>query len=263
MSSSFVYSNPGTKTWTNRWCVGIFIASQDITVKQISFDAPVNSHSDVILRIFGSANQSDVLYSWEQNTNNRLFDVNLTFKKDKVYYIGFCCPSGAMLQGDKGSQTMTVDGASINHDASIIYVGNSEHVDPFSTTSKNRMVSLTIIGESLSHQIFVSSSEDGITFSEYVEYDSLSIPQSRYLKFRAKLSGGEQVGEVSTFEFDQSKPETEVELGEFLESIGSNIQFKTVHNQPMIVASDIEGAKTFEASIDKTQWKQITRLIVK
>jgi alpha-tubulin suppressor-like RCC1 family protein len=112
-------------------------------------------------------------------------------------------------------------------------------------------------------EVLVSYSDDGIHFSEYVSFNSDDLPQARYLKFKVVLSGGVQEGEISTFEFDQSKPETTVEIDDFLESVGSNIRYKTLYNYPMTRDVSHADGELYEVTIDKTQWKKITKLLIK
>jgi hypothetical protein len=109
----------------------------------------------------------------------------------------------------------------------------------------------------------VASSDDGIVFSSFTAFNPSAIPQKRFLKFRAGFSGGVTEGDVSTFEFDQSKPETKVALNEFLESVSTNVKFKTLYSQSMIRdVSHVDG-KLFTATVDKTKFKKITKLEVK
>lgn len=124
-------------------------------------------------------------------------------------------------------------------------------------------VTATPSGVRMDVKVEICFSEDGISFSNWTDFDPNSVPQSRFLKFRANFSGGVQEGEVSTFEFDQNKPETKLLINEFLESVSTNIKFKTVYNQPMIQDVSYVDGKLFEATIDKTKWKSIAKLLVK
>lgn len=114
-----------------------------------------------------------------------------------------------------------------------------------------------------STDIEVATSDDGILFSEYVTFNPSVPPQKRYLKFRAKVSGGAQEGKTSTFEFDQSKPETKVKLTEFLESVSTNIKPKTSYTEALIQDASHTDGKLFTANVDKTIFKKITKLEVK
>ncbi|ECP9029747.1 hypothetical protein FU976_07995 [Campylobacter jejuni] len=109
----------------------------------------------------------------------------------------------------------------------------------------------------------VSSSDDGITFGAYEEYSKDKIPQKRYLKFRATFSGGAQEGKISTFEFDQTKPETKVALNEFLESVDTNVKLKTLYAQEMVKDDSYVEGKLFTATIDRSRFKKVIKLEVK
>lgn len=118
-------------------------------------------------------------------------------------------------------------------------------------------------GISQAVDVYVSYSTDGVIFTDYELFNPLSAPQARFLKFKTEISGGLQEGEVFTFEFDQSKPETTVELDDFLESVGSNIRYKTLYNYPLTRDVSHADGELYEVTIDKTQWKKITKLLVK
>jgi hypothetical protein len=140
-----------------------------------------------------------------------------------------------------------------------MYIGNHTNTNGIYET----VIPFNILGPSSQTIVYVAQSDDGINFGEFVRFDEESLPQARYLKFRAEISGGVQEGEVFTFEFDQNKSETTVELDDFLESVGSNIRYKTVYNHPMTRDVSHADGELYEVTIDKTQWKKITKLLIK
>lgn len=111
-------------------------------------------------------------------------------------------------------------------------------------------------------KIEVSASDDGITFSPYTFFDSNSLPQKRFLKFRVTISGGAQVGDKKVFEFDQTNPETKLVLNEFLSSVGSDVKVNTVYKIDGIKNDNYTDGVLFEIPVDRTKYKSITKIEV-
>lgn len=111
-------------------------------------------------------------------------------------------------------------------------------------------------------RVEVSTSDDGITFGPYTFFDSKSLPQKRYLKFRATISGGAQVGDKKTFEFDQASPESKLVLNEFLSQVGSDVKVNAIHKTDGIQNETHTDGKLFEIPIDRTKYKSITKIEV-
>lgn len=111
-------------------------------------------------------------------------------------------------------------------------------------------------------RIEVSASDDGITFGSYAFFDPSNLPQKRFLKFRAIIDGGTQMGEKKTFQFDQSNPETKLALNEFVSSINTNVQVNTVYKIDGIKNDNYTDGVLFEIPVDRTKYKSITKIEV-
>ncbi|PGC56728.1 hypothetical protein COM24_07915 [Bacillus toyonensis] len=109
-------------------------------------------------------------------------------------------------------------------------------------------------------KIEVSTSDDGITFSPYTFLDPNSLPQKRFLKFRATISGGAQVGDKKVFEFDQTNPETKLVLNEFLSSVGSDVKVNTVYKIDGTKNESYTDGKLFAIPINRSKYKSIAKI---
>lgn len=109
-------------------------------------------------------------------------------------------------------------------------------------------------------RVEVSASDDGITFGQYAYFDSKSLPQKRFLKFRAIINGGSQVGEKKAFEFDQLSPEVKLVLNEFISSVNANVQMNTVYKIDGIKNDNYTDGVLFEIPVDRTKYKSITKI---
>lgn len=113
--------------------------------------------------------------------------------------------------------------------------------------------------------IEISFSQDGKTFSEYMIFDPNSIPQARYLRFRAELIAETiniEDGFVR-FNFNQFNPHNIIALNEFVEANG---QLKLKNNIAYTMSQDNtwnnEGL-LFRRMVDKRQFKFINSISVK
>lgn len=111
-------------------------------------------------------------------------------------------------------------------------------------------------------RIEVSASDDGITFGPYAYFDSKNLPQKRFLKFRATINGGSQVGDKKVFEFDQANPETKLVLNEFLSAAGSDVKVNAIHKIDGIKNDTFTDGKLFEIPINRTKYKSIEKIEV-
>ncbi|MED1301852.1 hypothetical protein P4U65_14970 [Bacillus pacificus] len=111
-------------------------------------------------------------------------------------------------------------------------------------------------------RIEVSASDDGITFGSYAFFDPSNLPQKRFLKFRAIIDGGTQMGEKKTFQFDQSNPETKLALNEFVSSINTNVQVNTVYKIDGIKNDNYTDGVLFEIPVDRKKYKSISKIEV-
>lgn len=111
-------------------------------------------------------------------------------------------------------------------------------------------------------RVEVSASDDGITFGPYAYFNANSLPQKRYLKFRATISGGTQVGDKKTFEFDQASPESKLVMNEFLAQVGSDVKVNAIHKIDGIKNETYTDGKLFEIPIDRTKYKSIAKIEV-
>ncbi|PEV23300.1 hypothetical protein [Bacillus thuringiensis] len=111
-------------------------------------------------------------------------------------------------------------------------------------------------------RVEVSASDDGITFSPYAFFNPTTLPQKRFLKFRAVLNGGAQVGDKKTFEFDQASPESKLVINEFLAQVGSDVKVNAIHKIDGILNETYTDGKLFEIPIDRTKYKSITKIEV-
>ncbi|MFE5391905.1 hypothetical protein [Bacillus thuringiensis] len=109
-------------------------------------------------------------------------------------------------------------------------------------------------------RVEVSASDDGVTFGPYTFLDQKSLPQKRFLKFRATINGGSQVGDKKIFEFDQASPETKLVLNEFLAAASSDVKVNTVHKIDGIQNEAHADGKLFEIPIDRTKYKSIAKI---
>lgn len=105
-----------------------------------------------------------------------------------------------------------------------------------------------------------AESEDGITFGPYTLFNSSKLPQKRFLKFRAIIDGGTEIGEKKVFEFDQKNPETKLVLNEFLSSVGSDVKVNAIHKIDGTKNEAYTDGKLFAIPIDRSKYKSITKI---
>ncbi|ACK98766.1 MULTISPECIES: hypothetical protein [Bacillus cereus group] len=111
-------------------------------------------------------------------------------------------------------------------------------------------------------RVEISTSDDGVTFSQYIAFNPSFLPQKRFLKFRAIIDGGTQTGERKVFEFDQTSPATKLVLNEFLSTASSDVKVNGIHKIDGIQNDTFTDGKLFEVPIDRTKYKSITKIEV-
>ncbi|MEB9509598.1 hypothetical protein P4I85_14465 [Bacillus cereus] len=143
----------------------------------------------------------------------------------------------------------------------VLKVAKGNAGGPNSTPTPIKSIG-SLYGISADTRIEVSTSDDGITFSPYTFFNPNSLPQKRFLKFRAILDGGTQTGEMKAFEFDQLSPEAKLVLNEFISSVDANVQMKTVYKIDGVKDDNYTDIVLFEIPVDRTKYKSISKIEV-
>jgi hypothetical protein len=108
----------------------------------------------------------------------------------------------------------------------------------------------------------ICSSTDGVTFTPYVTFDPAHLPQARYVKIRATLTGQSGSGGTNTnLDFNQSDPQNTFTLDDKLIADGS-LRFKTSYTNAMNNEGAVGTGTMLSAVIDKTQFKTIEGITV-
>ncbi|WDI05111.1 discoidin domain-containing protein (plasmid) [Paenibacillus urinalis] len=108
--------------------------------------------------------------------------------------------------------------------------------------------------------IQVAGSEDGINFDSYQPITTM--PQTKFVKFKASISAGAAQGETTSFDFNQSSDQNKFTLNDQTIADGK-LQLKTSYSETMNQESVTEGGAIYSAIIDKTAFKSIEKVSVK
>lgn len=124
---------------------------------------------------------------------------------------------------------------------------------------------ITILKEELENTsiaIEISSSDDGMHFTEFQPIDEIETPQARYIKLRVILEATPDIGgEIKEFNYDQSSEENTIILNEFVEAKGL-LRLKTLYENNQDIANPVGNGIVFEHPIDKSDFKKIERIEV-
>lgn len=111
--------------------------------------------------------------------------------------------------------------------------------------------------------IKVSTSNDGVSFTEYSLLDEENPPQARYLKIKAILTAEADVpGEDHSYIFDQLEDEVRVVLNDFTEADG---QLKLKTDYEYVMSKDdawLKEGSVHRKLIKSSDWKKINSINV-
>lgn len=131
--------------------------------------------------------------------------------------------------------------------------------------SLKKVESLLSIPAGTNLKVFTSTSNDGITFNDYLLLNSdgtIASPSARYVKVKAELTGGGEVKEKVAHDFLNTEWNAFQQNDKLL--LDGSLKMKTAYSDPMTRDSGfIESGIVFRKTIDKASFKAIEKVEVK